>query len=195
MSANKTQFRCLAVDDSGDMSLSTSSFWDTKILVKTTVEKVHKICGNCNKDSLLIRTKKLSPELPKIEWKEVWELSEIFPNETATVGVILYSPEGEVYYVANMNSEAFENSKRDRELWVYSKTNARLQKKWATSGDIIILFPETFQRGVDSNENIIFRVQVQPTTNSVCHEKNPETGVWYPTCYFRSLEEIFWENL
>lgn len=185
------QFRCIVVDEGGDMSLVTLSPWDAEIFVKTIEEKVHEICGNCNRDSLLSHAKKLPPELPKIEWEKVWELWEIFPDKTTTVGVILYSSKWKIYYVANMNQEAFENSKRDKELWVYSKTNAKLQKKWATSGDIIEVLPETFEQGVDSNGNRILRIQVEPTTDSVCHEKDPNTGVWYPTCYFRPVEEIF----
>lgn len=185
-----TQFRCVAVADGWDMSLVTLSASDAKLLVTTIGKRVDKICGNCNRDSLLIRAEKLPVELPKIEWEKVEELSEIFPNETATVWVILYSPEGKIYYVANMNQEAFENSKRDKELWVYSKTNAKLQKKWATSGDTIEVIPETFEQGVDSDGNRILRVQVEPTTDSVCHEKDPNTWRGYPTCYFRHINDI-----
>lgn len=169
----------LWIEDPKDLQIALSLYWG----------KADSVLWNCNSDTLYWITDKLGFQW--IQWEKISndDLKDIFPDDTTTVSVILQSENWEtIYYMANMNLEAFNNSSRDSRLWVYSKTNKQLQLKWATSWDYINLNPE-FKKWVDSNWSIILCVNVNPINPSVCHEKNPETWNWYPTCFFRAIEE------
>lgn len=184
-----SSFKCVfvSVKNSGEIGYAQLSWEEVRDTIESFGDRVEAIRCNCNRDTLLFPNNSWKY---KIEWNAIWNIDDIFRTEGDTVSVILKWENGTIYYIANMNREAFKNSQRDNMLWVYSKTNKQLQKKWATSGDLIELDWNSFQQWVDKNGEVILIVNVRPTKNSVCHVKNPETNVWYPTCFFRNVSEM-----
>lgn len=191
VSYREFQYKCLFVSwewKEQQIALEHLFAFETLLAIESTNNWIDWVLTNCNKDTLLF------PSIPNsihaIKWSKITDENDLFPDNETTISVILKSKEWVIYYVANMNLEAFRNSKRDSKLWVYSKTNKQLQQKWATSWDFINLDPNSFVKWVNSDKEVILMVNVEPINPSVCHVKNPETEKWYPTCFFRPAQEF-----
>lgn len=157
--------------------------------VRKSINNLSSIKINCNEDTLLIpwpfdRQEGIIP----INWEKADE--KIIFREKDIIPVLLRWFAWKIYYIANMNNEAFDNTMKEWSLWVYSKTNEKIQKKWATSWDFINVEKETFMFWWNQDGDIVWKVDCSPIKKSVCHIKNPKTGKWYETCFFRGIEEI-----
>ncbi|NUJ98071.1 hypothetical protein HGA92_04775 [Candidatus Gracilibacteria bacterium] len=187
-------FKCLFLANAGikgeQIGLKDNiSLNDAIQYVRKSINNLSSIKINCNEDTLLIpgpfdRQEGIIP----INWEKADE--KIIFREKDIIPVLLRGFAGKIYYIANMNNEAFDNTMKEGSLWVYSKTNEKIQKKGATSGDFINVEKETFMFGWNQDGDIVGKVDCSPIKKSVCHIKNPKTGKGYETCFFRGIEEI-----
>jgi phosphoribosyl-AMP cyclohydrolase len=162
--------------------------------VKDSFLCIDSIKMNCNKDTILIpgQFEYRQKWIEAINWSKITSKESLFQNEE-TIPVILKWFAWIIYYIANMNEEALDNTMNEWKLWGYSKTNQKLQQKWATSWDYIKVSPETFLYWSTQNWWIIWQLNCYPVNNSVCHTKNQATWKWYETCFFRWIEEVMRE--
>lgn len=149
---------------------------------------------NCNKDSILIpgQFEYWQKGIKTINWFKDVDKEVLFEKQDI-IPVILKWFGWVIYYIVNMNIEALNNTMNEWNLWGYSKTNKNLQQKWATSWDYIKVKPETFLSWYTQDWDIIGQINCYPVNSSVCHIKDPEIGKWYPTCFFRWIEEVMKE--
>lgn len=169
------------------------SFEKVTEYVKNNFIWLDSIKMNCNKDTLLIpgQFKYQQKSIEAINWKN--NTSEKLFKKQETIPVILKWFAWIIYYIANMNDKALENTKKEWNLWVYSNTNKKLQKKWSTSWDFVKVKIDSFLVWNTQDWNKIAQIKCFPVNNSICHLKDPKTQAWYPTCFFRWIEEIILE--
>lgn len=96
--------------------------------------------------------------------------------------VIQNAATAEVCFVGSTNRAAFNNTRRDGTVWLWSRSHKRLWHKGATSGDFLRLI----EVRVNCEQSSLLYL-VEPLGQGVCHEKD-EKGVSYPTCFYRTLE-------
>lgn len=162
--------------------------------VKSSFLWINSIKMNCNKDSILIpgQFEYRQKGIEVINWSKVAEKESLF-QEKNTIPVILKWFAWIIYYIANMNLDALDNSLNEWNLWVYSKTNQKLQQKWAISWDYIKVNSNSFLSWYTQDWNIVWQINCYPVKSSVCHIKNQKTNKWYPTCFFRWIDEVMKE--
>lgn len=162
--------------------------------VKNSFLWIDSIKMNCNKDTILIpgQFEYRQKGIKAINWSDNENRESLFKKEEI-IPVILKWFAWIIYYIANMNSEALERSLNDWKLWVYSKTNQKLQQKWATSWDFVKVNPDSFLSWYTQDWDVIWQVKCYPQNNSVCHIKDSKTDKWYPTCFFIWIEEVMKE--
>lgn len=165
-----------------------------KEYVKNSFLWINSIKMNCNKDTVLIpgQFEYWQKGIEVINWSKVDEKESLF-QEKNTIPIILKWFAWIIYYIANMNKEALDNSLNEWKLWVYSKTNQKLQQKWATSWDFIKVNTETFLTWYTQDWDRIGQLTCYPIKSSVCHIKDQKTNKWYTTCFFRWIEEVMEE--
>lgn len=162
--------------------------------IKNSYLSIDSMSMNCNKDTIIIPGvfEYIQKEIETINWSKV-ENNEILFQKQEVIPVILKWFGWVIYYIANMNQDALNNTLNEWNLWVYSKTNQKLQKKWATSWDYIKITRDSFLYWNTQDWNIIGQLNCFPVNSSVCHMKDPKTEAWYPTCFFRWIDEIIGE--
>jgi phosphoribosyl-AMP cyclohydrolase len=84
---------------------------------------------------------------------------------------------GDVLMLGFMNEEAFEETRRTREVVFYSRSRNRLWKKGESSGHVL----RVHDVRVDCDADALL-LRVEPLGPGVCHEG-------YRGCFFRRLEE------
>ena len=162
--------------------------------VKDSFLWINSIKMNCNKDTILIpgQFEYRQKGIEVINWSKDLKKESLF-QEKEIIPIILKWFAWIIYYIANMNMEALDNSLNEWKLWVYSKTNKKLQQKWTTSWDYIKVRPETFLSWFTQDWDTIWQLNCYSVNNSVCHIKDQKTNKWYPTCFFRWIEEVMKE--
>ena len=88
----------------------------------------------------------------------------------------------EVCFAGSTNRAAFERTRADGTVWLWSRSHKRLWHKGATSGDFLRLL----EARVNCEENTLLYL-VEPLGRGVCHKKD-DGGAPYRTCFYRILE-------